>query len=437
MRPVAPHAGMHRATALAGAALVIAGGGAPTGAAPVPVPVNPAATPVVVALRVPAAQSVTVRVTRVSDGLTIATLGPVNAMAGPVTLSWPGGRGPGGTGEPVPDGAYRLEGLSADGVTVLPATPPEVQVDATPPRPVIDAPAPTVPASTRRSLPLRPGGATEVRAVVRWPGDDAPLVTGAWRPAGEVLAFPRALAAKGVVGTVAMVAEGRDAAGNLGTSDPVVWSLQPPGSGTMVVRRVRTGKPLVSVTVDDGYGPGEAARMIDAARATGTTITFCFNAIYQRAWSASLREAMRQAVRDGHLDICSHGYAHKTSEGTSRAAGIADLSGNRPWDQLVGVATGPFYRPPYGAYGPGLLAAAGATGYRYVVLWDVDTDDWRGPGASVITQRAVGGARRGSIILMHTKPNSAAAMPGILRGLKAKGLQPVGLGELFSAGRPG
>jgi hypothetical protein len=49
----------------------------------------------------------------------------------------------------------------------------------------------------------------------------------------------------------------------------------------------------------------------------------------------------------------------------------------------------------------------------------------------------VGGARKGSIILMHTKPNSAAAFPAILSGLKAKGLRPVGLSELFSAGRPG
>jgi peptidoglycan/xylan/chitin deacetylase (PgdA/CDA1 family) len=203
-----------------------------------------------------------------------------------------------------------------------------------------------------------------------------------------------------------------------------------------VVRRIRTGRPLVAITVDDGYGPREAARMIAAARDADVTITFCFNAINARMWSASLRSAMRAAVRSGHLDTCSHGYAHRTGTGTSRAAGITDLSRNRAFDRTVGVATAPFYRPPYGAYGSGLLSAAAATGYRYTVLWDVDTNDWRGPSASAITQRAVGGARKGSIILMHTKPNSAAAMPAIIRGLKAKGLRPVGLGELFSAGRP-
>lgn len=400
-------------------------------------PVNPVTAPVQVTVQVPLPQPVTVRVVRVSDGLGVATLGPAGATAGPVTLPWSGGRGPGGTGQPVADGLYRLEGVAADGVTLLPTTPAEVEVDTTAPAPVLTAPRVSVPVASRASLPLRPGGATEVRAVVRRPGSDDILVSGAWQPAGTALDLPAGLRAKRIVGTVAITAEGRDAAGNQGTSQPVVWSVQPAGSGTRVVHRIRTSKPLVAVTVDDGYGPSEAASMIRAARAADATITFCFNAINSRVWSTSLRTAIREAVASGHLEICSHGYAHNTGAGTSQSAGMSDLTRNRPWDEVAGVPTAPFYRPPYGAYGSGLLAAAAATGYRYTVLWDVDTNDWRGPSASVITQRAVGGARRGSIVLMHTKPNSAAAMPAILSGLKAKGLRPVGLGELFSAGRPG
>jgi len=393
------------------AALAMIGSAAP--AALMGAPVNPVTTPVQVTVPVPMAHGVGVRIVQVSDGRVVATLGPATGAAIPVVLPWTGGRGPGGSGPVVPDGTYRVEGLAPDGVTPLPADPPLIEVDTTPPAPVVRPPAPTIPASTRRSLPLRAGGAADVRAVVRRPGRDAVLAAGAWK-----------------------TVEGRDAAGNTGTGAPVVWSVQPRGSGTRVVRRVRTGRPLVAITVDDGYGPREAARMIAAARDADVTITFCFNAINARMWNSSLRSAMRAAVRSGHLDTCSHGYAHRTGTGTSRAAGITDLSRNRTFDRVVGVATAPFYRPPYGAYGSGLLSAAAVTGYRYTVLWDVDTNDWRGPSASAITQRAVSGARKGSIILMHTKPNSAAAMPAIIRGLKAKGLRPVGLGELFSAGRP-
>ncbi len=399
-------------------------------------PVNPITQPIQVSVQVPFPQSVTVRVARSVDGTVVAILGPTNAMAGDLILPWSGGRGPGGSGQPLPDGTYMLQGVGADGLTPLPTTPVTLDIDVTPPRPVLSAPAPVIPASTQNSLPLRPGGSTEVRAIVRRPGHEEPLVSGAWRPAVGPLVLPAALRTRRVVGTVEVTAEARDAAGNIATSNAIIWSVQPPAGPVVVMQRVRTRKPLVAITVDDGYGSPEAARMIEAARVADVTITFCFNAINQTVWGASLRRAMRDAVRSGHLDGCNHGYAHNTGSDTRRAEGITDLSRNSAWDQVLGVATGPFYRPPYGAYGPGLLAAARATGYRYVVLWDVDTNDWQGPSASVITQRAVGGARRGSIILMHTKPNSAAALPGIIRGLKRKGLQPVGLGELLTAGRP-
>ena len=61
-------------------------------------PVNPSTTPVQVVVQVPAVQAITVKIIRVDTGAVVGTLGPVNAMAGPTTIPWSGGRGPGGTG---------------------------------------------------------------------------------------------------------------------------------------------------------------------------------------------------------------------------------------------------------------------------------------------------------------------------------------------------
>ncbi|NBP85647.1 MAG: 2-oxoglutarate dehydrogenase, E2 component, dihydrolipoamide succinyltransferase [Mycobacteriaceae bacterium] len=133
------------------------------------------------------------------------------------------------------------------------------------------------------------------------------------------------------------------------------------------------------MTIDDGYGPSEAMRMIQDARAAGVTITFCFNAINQGMWGQDFRDAVAKAVEDGVLEVCSHGYSHTTGVGTTEAFGRSDLARNVPWDRLAGYTTAPFYRPPFGAYGSGLRAAAAAQGYRYIVLWDVDTNDWKGP----------------------------------------------------------
>ncbi len=401
--------------------------------------VNAAVSPVTITVPTSLLQATTVRVTR-ADGTVEATLPPIPIATTPgtVTVVWNGGRGTGGTGQLLPDGEYRLDATLTDG-TVVAVTPPSVTLDATNPAPVLTPAVPTVPNPRALGIPLRTGGASQVRAIVKRPGaGGVTLATGAWKTAGNVLQLPPALRANRIVGLVSVTAEGKDDAGNIGLSAPVLWSVQPSGLGTVIVHRIQTQKPLVAVTVDDGYGPSEAMRMIASARAAKVTITFCFNAINQGIWSQSFRDTLRTAVTDGVLEVCSHGYSHTTGVSTTEAFGTSDLRRNAPWDALAGYSTAPFYRPPFGAYGPGLRAAAGALGYRYVLMWDVDTNDWRGPPpASVITQRAVGGARRGSIILMHTKPNSAAAFPGILQGLKAKGLRPVGLSELFAAGRPG
>jgi peptidoglycan/xylan/chitin deacetylase (PgdA/CDA1 family) len=408
--------------------------------AAVATPVNPVTNPIAITVPASALTPTTVRVTRVSDGVVVATLPPVAISPTPTTstLMWSGGRGTGGTAQLLPDGDYSLDATLGDG-TVVAVTPALVTLDATTPNVVLSPKAPTVPYVTPKGIPLKTDPTAQVRAIVRRPGPDGEvLASGAWKPVTDTLQLPAVLRANRIVGLVSVTAEARDAAGNTGTSSPVLWSVQPPGRGTTVVTRIKTNKPLVAVTVDDGYGPSQAMQMIQDARSAKVTITFCFNAINQAMWGQDFRDAVAKAVEDGVLEVCSHGYSHTTGVGTSEAFGQSDIGRNAPWDRLAGYSTAPFYRPPYGAYGSGLRAAAADEGYRYILLWDVDTNDWKGPPpASVITQRAVGGAHKGSIILMHTKPNTAAAFPSILSGLKAKGLRPVGLSELFSAGRPG
>jgi peptidoglycan/xylan/chitin deacetylase (PgdA/CDA1 family) len=426
---------MKTSVAIAAACATLALGTAAAAATPV----NPVTSPITIAVQSSALTPSTVRVTRVSDGVVVATLAPVTTSPTltTTTLIWNGGRGTGGTAQLLPDGDYSLDASLGDG-TVVPVTPALVTIDATVPNVVLRPKAPTVPYVAPKGIPLKTDPTAQVRAIVRRPGPDGEvLASGAWKPVTDTLQLPAVLRANRIMGLVSVTAEARDAAGNTGTSKAVLWSVQPPGRGAAVVTRVATNKPLVAVTIDDGYGPSEAMRMIQDARSAGVTITFCFNAINQRMWGQDFREAVAKAVEDGVLEVCSHGYSHTTGVGTTEAFGRSDLVRNAPWDRLAGYSTAPFYRPPFGAYGSGLRAAAANLGYRYIVLWDVDTNDWKGPpSASVITQRAVGGARKGSIILMHTKPNSAAAFPAILSGLKAKGLRPVGLSELFSAGRP-
>ena len=72
-------------------------------------PMNPVTSPISVVVPTSALTPTTVRVTRVSDGVVVATLPPVpvSPTATTVTQVWNGGRGTGGTAQLLPDGDYR------------------------------------------------------------------------------------------------------------------------------------------------------------------------------------------------------------------------------------------------------------------------------------------------------------------------------------------
>ena len=88
-------------------------------------------------------------------------------------------------------------------------------------------------------------------------------------------------------------------------------------------------------------------------------------------------------------------------------------------------------RPPYGSYDSRVASAAGERGMS-LAIWDVDTADWQHRNPTTTCKRAVEGAREGSIILMHDihQPTVDAA-ECVIDGLRAKGLNPVGLDEMI------
>jgi peptidoglycan/xylan/chitin deacetylase (PgdA/CDA1 family) len=106
---------------------------------------------------------------------------------------------------------------------------------------------------------------------------------------------------------------------------------------------------------------------------------------------------------------------------------------------LVGQTTKPFFRPPDGSTDDAARTAVGAAGWPYTVLWDVDTIDWRapsdgGPTADDIVAKVVSRARGGSIVLMHLGGwTTLEALPRIVDGLRARGLEPVTLTELLGS----
>jgi peptidoglycan/xylan/chitin deacetylase (PgdA/CDA1 family) len=144
------------------------------------------------------------------------------------------------------------------------------------------------------------------------------------------------------------------------------------------------------------------------------------------------------AANPGLLTVANHSWDHPN---------FTELSASQMADQLrrteavIAEATGrssmPFFRPPYGAQNKAVLDGVGAAGYPYTVMWDIDTIDWRpvadgGPTAEGIRSKVLSRAEGGSIVLMHLGGwNTLEALPGLVQGLRERGLVPVTLHRLL------
>ena len=193
-------------------------------------------------------------------------------------------------------------------------------------------------------------------------------------------------------------------------------------------RRVDGAGPRVALTFDDG-GAGPWASMLNTLKAYNAHATFFPLGPYAAA-SPSL---MRRTLAEGHA-VGSHGWSHAEMTRQSYDAVRDELiRSEAPWWNAAGVTPVPYCRPPYGSYNSSTLAAAGSAGFTRVILWDVDARDWTEPGAGVIAQRVLAAVRSGSIVCLHLRPQTAAALPAILSGLHARGYRAVSLPELFRA----
>ncbi len=146
----------------------------------------------------------------------------------------------------------------------------------------------------------------------------------------------------------------------------------------------------------------------------------------------------RVDARPDLFELGNHSYSHPvmtklTWQGMVNEIAAADTAIRRHAAQNPK----PLFRPPYGAWSSTLLSAAGYPGYRYTLLWDIDTLDWKpasqgGPTVASMTQNVLGHAQGGSIVLFHLSGyETLNALPGIVSGLKARGFQLVTLATML------
>jgi|GEM_PF-6955758 len=216
--------------------------------------------------------------------------------------------------------------------------------------------------------------------------------------------------------------------------EEIVKTLPTYVASEIVTRGPKVNK--VAITIDDGWSAPLVKKALDVLSTKGAKATFFTVSSVTDANRLNFIRAVTNGIELGnHTD--SHGWLTQMS-----AAQIAKEMDT--WQTKTDAALGKHYttqwfRPPFMAGFAGhtktaeTVTATAKEKNMKIALWNIDPFSGISmkADAEAVTNFVVGSAKQGSIILLHFTQEHMAALPAIIDGLRAKGLEPVTLSELF------
>lgn len=270
-----------------------------------------------------------------------------------------------------------------------------------------------------------------LRAVV---GRDAAMGAGAGAlavaaGAASPAARPAHLASDAAAGSVAVLAALGIAASIGATTPGVTWF------GSLIHHGSRN-TDQVALTFDDGPNPPYTLQVRDVLDRYGVKATF-----FSVGKALDARPDVSRALLDDGMLLGNHSYQHDAWRWLD--PNYPELQRTQDaFKRNLGVCPA-FYRPPHGAHTPFIARVVSDHGMK-MVTWDVSAADWATDDPQLIARRVLDRVKPGSIIDLHDGLDGkigadrsvlVEALPLILDGLRARGLQPVTLDKLL--GLPG
>ena len=183
-------------------------------------------------------------------------------------------------------------------------------------------------------------------------------------------------------------------------------------------------KKTVAISFDDGPSSTYNAKFLDVLARNKAHATFFMVGTMMN----SCQSCVLNTYKSGN-EIGSHTYNHMNMKKNS----VEDVSASlKKVDDLFYSITKDhirYVRPPYGAYSKTNLENVD----NPLILWNLDTEDWRYHDVDHIVNYVMDNVSDGSIILMHELyQTSLEALEILLPKLYAAGYQVVSVGELAS-----
>jgi len=218
-------------------------------------------------------------------------------------------------------------------------------------------------------------------------------------------------------------------------------SLVMPARGGEMPVTIWAGDPsqhAVALTFDDGPSLIYTPKILALLQRYHAHATFFVLGDHLEKYPKVVRAALL-----GGNEVGNHSFSHPRFTKVDQSIRERELEGTSVDLDLVGCPkTERLFRPPYSAFDERLSAYLAHT-QRHLVLWSIDSGDWKGLDAATIAKNVLSRVRNGAIIIFHDSNETGKAdrrptlqaLEMILPILKAAGYRMVTVSELFSHSR--
>lgn len=218
---------------------------------------------------------------------------------------------------------------------------------------------------------------------------------------------------------------------------PMAWSIARSRTFQLMgdlVRRVDTEERIVALTFDDGPTVDGGTAILDVLQEEGVRASFYLTG----AEIEANPQIARRMVVEGH-ELGNHTYSHQRMLGRSLATIEDELERTDAAIRQVGHDGRVHFRAPFShklLALPYYLARTDRTSISYDI--EPESNPEIGASAERIVEDVTSRVRPGSIILLHvmypSRAESLAAVPEIIRRLRADGYEFVTVSELIDRG---
>lgn len=172
----------------------------------------------------------------------------------------------------------------------------------------------------------------------------------------------------------------------------------------------------IALTFDDGPGP-YTLDVVRTLHRLGTPGTFFQVGTTEHYFT----DAQRAELSDPLVTIGDHTQNHRRLDQLTRTDQGKEIDAQAAVLRAAGAPAPTLFRPPYGAFDASTLALLRERAMT-MVMWSVDSEDYRRPGVDAIVANVLSAAKPGAIVLLHDaggdRSQTIAALPRIVKGLR-------------------